>query len=725
MKFVINGSSFNYGKVLVYYTPMRAFDRFSNVHYAIDREQNLISYSQRPNIMLDACGAHGGTLTMPFIYPTESISIPTGDWGNLGTVGLKTFTQLKHANGGTDPIEIHTIIWATDVTLIGSTSQPPANLVAQSGSEYTGMVSSKALIIEKMAGMLEKAPYIGPWAMATQTLAGQVGAVARMFGFSRPIVPEQPMRMIPSIYPNIANSNVHDTAMKLTLDVKQENTVDTRVLGLAGEDEMTISSIAKRQSYLTQFGWGQVNATDARLFTCRVTPFLYSLSGYPSPDNSAIVQQGLVPTAMCFAALPFNRWRGTIKFRFMIVASPYHRGRLMVRFDPRAFVSQELNINETLIVDIEDTHDFEVSVGWSQPQAYCNSPTLTNAGNVLPFDTTVRLLADPLANGLIEVSVLSRLTSPSTTVPNDIRVLVFVSAGDDFEVLGPEDHHLQRVSFFPQSGMEEMKDCEDSPICAMKKYTLSPSQPARQIQAIYDGDPVTSFRQVLKRYNYHDCYTYNILDWTHIKITTSDFPRYRGRVQNGIDATLSSATPPVRIPINACRMTLLNFLTPAFTCRTGGIRHMYVFPKGSNPTWGGPHTVSRNMRPQNFSSSSTVLTANADGPSGHIALKSQISEAETLGLSAMAKVDDNHVLVVELPYSVNRKFLPARYFDYSNFDTNVCPFTSHTIHSYQRLDAQSRYSIKDYVSTAEDFNLSLFLNAPVLFFGQQQPTLVL
>jgi hypothetical protein len=64
------------------------------------------------------------------------------------------------------------------------------------------------------------------------------------------------MRMIPSIYPNIANSNVHDTAMKLTLDVKQENTVDTRVLGLAGEDEMTISSIAKRQSYLTQFGWG-------------------------------------------------------------------------------------------------------------------------------------------------------------------------------------------------------------------------------------------------------------------------------------------------------------------------------------------------------------------------------------------------------------------------------------------------------------------------------------
>jgi hypothetical protein len=152
---------------------------------------------------------------------------------------------------------------------------------------------------------------------------------------------------------------------------------------------------------------------------------------------------------------------------------------------------------------------------------------------------------------------------------------------------------------------------------------------------------------------------------------------------------------------------------------------MYVFPKASNPTWGGPHTVSRNMRPQNFTKAATVLTANTDGPSGHIELKSQTSEAETLGLSAMAKVDNNHALVVELPYSVNRKFLPARYFDYTEFDEDVCPFTSHTIHSYQRYDNQSRNSIKDYVSVAEDFNLSLYLNAPVLFFGQEEPTLVL
>lgn len=158
MKFVVNGSNFNYGKVLVYYTPMRAFDLFSNVHYAIDRDQNLVSYSQRPNIMLDACGAHGGTLTMPFIYPQDSISIPTGDWGNLGTIGLKTFTQLKHANGGTDPIEIHSIIWATDVTLIGSTSQPPANLVPQSGSEYNGMCLARRSSSKKWLGCWKKLP---------------------------------------------------------------------------------------------------------------------------------------------------------------------------------------------------------------------------------------------------------------------------------------------------------------------------------------------------------------------------------------------------------------------------------------------------------------------------------------------------------------------------------------------------------------------------------------
>lgn len=724
MKFVINGSNFNYGKLLVYYTPLASSDRFSITHFPVDREQNLVSYSQRPNILLDACGSHGGTITMPYIYHTDSVVIPTAEWINLGTIGLKSFTSLKHANGNTDTVEIHTFLWATDVSLIGSTSASPANLVPQSGSENTGVVSGKALILAKIAGMLTKAPVIGPWAMATQTLAGDVGAIARMFGFSRPTTIEQPMKMIPNHYPNIANTNLHDTAIKLSLDVKQENTVDTRVLGLAGEDEMTITSIAKRPSYLTQFGWSPSTSTEALLFTCRVTPWLYTLSGYSGSD-APVVQQGLIPTPMCFAAMPFSRWRGTIKFRFFIVASPYHRGRLVLRFDPRAFTSNEFNTNETLVVDIEDTHDFELSVGWAQPQPYCLAPNLIGGANLLPFNNAgPRFGVDDRANGVIEVAVLNRLTSPNNVVNNDIRVLVYVSADDDFEVVGPDNHHLQQVSFFPQSGMEEMKNCEDDPMCAMKSYKFSPSQPARQIQAIYDGDPVTSFRQVLKRYNYHDCHTLNFNDWVHITLTTSDFPRYRGRIPSGIDFTNNSATPPVRVPANACKMTLLNFLTPAFLCRTGGLRHMYVFPKGVNPTWSGPHTISRNMRLQSFALNATPLPANSASPGSSETLKSLVNSFENTGLSAMAITDDNNVLTVELPYSVNRKFLPARHIDFTTPDINTCPFTSHTLHSYMRYDTQSRITIKDYVSIAEDFNLSMFLNAPVLFYGQPFPVLI-
>jgi len=80
---------------------------------------------------------------MPYIYHTDSVVIPTAEWINLGTIGLKSFTSLKHANGNTDTVEIHTFLWATDVSLIGSTSTSPATLVPQSGSENTGVVQEK------------------------------------------------------------------------------------------------------------------------------------------------------------------------------------------------------------------------------------------------------------------------------------------------------------------------------------------------------------------------------------------------------------------------------------------------------------------------------------------------------------------------------------------------------------------------------------------------------
>jgi hypothetical protein len=173
--------------------------------------------------------------------------------------------------------------------------------------EYgTGPVSRPAGIVAKIAGKLTSVPYIGMYARATEIAAGAVSTVATMFGYSRPIVLEDIRPYKPTYLGNMANTNVPDSCQKLTLDVKQETTIDPRVMGLGDTDELVISSIAQRPSYLTQFGWTIAAPSETLLWNTEVSPVVWSTR----PDGS------LSFPACVFAALPFGRWRGSMKYRF-------------------------------------------------------------------------------------------------------------------------------------------------------------------------------------------------------------------------------------------------------------------------------------------------------------------------------------------------------------------------------------------------------------------------
>eukprot|EP01084_Bolivina_argentea_P235709 396542_1 len=115
-------------------------------------------------------------------------------------------------------------------------------------------------------------PGIGVYARATQMAASAVSGVASMFGYSRPVELAEIQPYKPVLIGNMANTNVPDTSNKLTLDVKQELTVDPRVMGLGSADEMTIKSIAQRESYLTTFAWNVADSSESLLWNTEVSP---------------------------------------------------------------------------------------------------------------------------------------------------------------------------------------------------------------------------------------------------------------------------------------------------------------------------------------------------------------------------------------------------------------------------------------------------------------------
>lgn len=728
---VLNGNGFHYGRAIVDYQPLHTVDSFTRNRISI--RQDVVQASQRPHIYLDPTKSQGGSLILPLVIPANAIDIPAQTWNTVGQLVFRSLQDLNHANGAADSVTITVFAWASDVVLSVPTANEPGALLPQAGiyepqagDEYgAGPISRPASIVAKAAGALSNAPVVGLYARATQMAASAISAIATTFGYSRPVLLNDVVSNKPYVLGNLCNSNVPDTSTKLAIDAKQELCCDTRTFGLDGTDEMSVKSIATRESYLTSFGWLIADATESLLWNTEVSPITWS------EVNIGGVTEYHMP-ACCFATIPFKNWRGTMKYRFQIVCSAYHKGRLKIVYDPSYPKTNEYNTNYTYIVDIAKTRDFTVEVGWGQQYPFLNTRIM--GVDVVPYSDSP-LGADPAskANGILSVFVVNELTTPNSTVVNNIEVNVFVSAGDDFEVANPMSQTLEALTWFqpqagvyePQSGIYESQagelgtnqpDADDTPTESI------PVQPNAQLMgakvdstdntnAVFYGEAITSFRQCLKRYNYHASFFFQT-PGDLLKMTRGDFPYYRGWAPGAVHFALNSLA--VSAPHNFGKMTLMNWVTPAYLCRRGGLRWKYHADTPNDHTRSIAMTVQRNVGPtatyQLFSftppamSTSQSTKAWFDANNCALLWNGGVSTA----------ISQNPVLEFELPFMSNERFLPARI-----ANQTATPLTHYHDFEGRALGTgwpETEYvGVKTYVAAAEDYTLGFFMGAPPAF----------
>jgi hypothetical protein len=652
----------------------------------------------------------------------------------MGDIIVHGINDLKHANGATDQVNISVFVWAEDVALSIPTSAEPGSLSPQAGDEYgDGAVSRPMGILARTAGMLTSVPGIGAYAKAAQMGASAMANVAQLFGYARPndISDIKPLR--PAYMGNMANTMIPDSATKLTLDPKQELTVDPKTMGLGSDDEMTVKSIAMRESYYVKFNWPTAAATEDLLWTSRVTPVVWD-------ELSINGQTEYHFPATCFATLPFAKWRGTMKFRFQIVASAYHKGRLKIVYDPYLQVTNEYNTNFTHIVDLAKQRDFSVDIGWGQPQSFCKTDSPVDSP--LPYSTSGPFGTPSTANndfnGYISVYVVNELTTPNSDVNNDIEVNVYVAMCDDFEVVEPTSLLTASLSVFPdaeaaaaqaaapleqQMGTESRQGedltqpdgdrnlDEDKPQSIPVQETLAPKlSPTDYTMDVFYGDPITSFRQVLKRYNFYGTYGPDSAGSQIVNVTQNNFPLYRGYAADGFYNAVSPTDPT---PYNYFTNTLLNYITPAFGARRGGIRWKINGQDTSRrnleivvrrlPSGTGTQAITRSPYEQ----------LNGFSQNQRANMSTQAMTAGLDGLHASAS-QQNPVLEYEVPFYDTFRFYPAKRIE--EFETT--PDNLYALHEIQYM-VQSIGSaitnITTYVSTGEDFMLAFYLGPPVYY----------
>lgn len=563
VKIMINGNSFYYGRLMADYLPLYNYDNLSASTGAI--KNNLTQASQRMHVCLDPTTSQGGTLTLPYFYFVNAVSIPLAEWNVLGYMTIREIQALKHANGSTTKVNISVYAWAEDVHLGVATSVPSTSLIPQGGDEYSkGPVSGMLSATAAAMGSLKKIPWFQPYAKATQSIASIGAQVATMFGFSRPAQVENVTIMRKALLGPLATTNRGDPCNKLSVDAKQELTVDPTTVGLNVEDEMAIAYIASQQSYITQFPWTIAAAANALLWNTYVTPEMFSKSAAFTYN-----------TACATAAYPFTYWRGTMRYRFQIVASSFHRGRLLITWDPNYNATTEANIQYTKIVDLVDERDFTMDVCWGQKATFLP----LSKTNSLQYGTTPLAVQLPNMNGVLSVFVLNELTSPNSAVNNDISINVYVSGTDNFEVAVPID--ILKVASYagtlvPQGGDvagDEVNEQEEAnaPVTTTAKECVGEDIVTDHTLDVYFGESIPSIRQLLKRYT--KAFSNLLVGAAGTRVLTfeADFPPYRGYLANGRHLTVGS------VASNIVNTTPLHWFTPCYAGRRGAMRSKYVF----------------------------------------------------------------------------------------------------------------------------------------------------
>ncbi len=614
VKVITNGSPFLYGSLRMVYTPLNygAGGFKSNTAVGTVAQGVLIPTSQKPGVWVTPAHSEGAEMTLPFIWPRSFLRVGRlSDFTEMGVLDTWVYNVLQSANGATSSVSVQMYAWMEDVILAGPTLQ-----VALQADEYgVGPVSAPASAIAAVSKKFEDTPVIGRFAKATTIGASAVSSIATLFGFTNvPVIEDtRPVRNSP--FPQLATADIGYTTEKLSLDPKNELSIDPAIVGMNGADELAIANFATRESYLAGVDWTSAMTIDTPLFTSRVQPQL----GFNSGTIYQFVPMGLLSTL-------FRNWRGDVIFRFRFIASPFHKGRVRISYDPYSTSVQTATDTGPYvfnkIVDLGAETDVEFRVPYQQALPWCYTNTLPDVTYWSTSTTPTVTTNDTTANGIISLKVLTALTGPAST--STVGVQVFVRGAENMEFSNPCIGNYDLTPFALQS--EEYSEPGQA---AEEVLGSGPSSDSTNRALVNFGESVRSLRTLLRRQNMLD--TIIIPAPTAgtagtYRINQTRFPAHYGYDPAGWQQAKGTLVPASNFAFNFAQSTPWHLISNCFLAQRGSMiwtfnpskaslgvvsritRYNYTFPGYSNGYQSGL-TTNDNVRECSIWKNATATNA--------------------------------------------------------------------------------------------------------------------
>lgn len=397
LRFVMSASQFVQGRVYVAYNPGGALD-----DQVFNRISSLTSMTSLPYVSYVDPGI-GNDIEWSIPYHESDPYTPIESVGDMGgSLYSNAIIGFENANTGTpSATTISVLAWMTDVELLIA-AQP------QSGQGTSGMSRALMAATNSLKGA---AAMVGVKSVSTAFHA--IGDIASAFGFTREVDTRDHMPVRMRTQAGWAVTEGAENSYPLTADPLAEKTVATDFAIGIQEDEMIVGKMASRYSYVTALTWTESSAT---IWQSYVSPIL--------TNNSCLAT----------VTLPFAYWRGSIKYKLSAIRTPFHKGKLLVKWSPGIIAADSsFNTGYSVIWDLDTTPEIEVIIAYNKENYW------SKVGNRYLFANS------HWANGFISVYVLEPLTGPTDVV--SVPIHVFACGGPDFAVSCPTLGAINRIGY--------------------------------------------------------------------------------------------------------------------------------------------------------------------------------------------------------------------------------------------------------------------------------------
>lgn len=595
IKIIVNASPFFYGLAFATYRP------FSNTTFkpgqlkdALNNEGPSGSATCRQRIDILPSKSQGGEMMLPYINIRNWIRIGRiADFNTMGEIDMWSIDQLYNASTSSSAsVTIQVFAWAEDVKLSGATSQLPLQALEicsrplqADTANRGGPISNIATSISKAAGQYAFVgpPEIAPYALATEVVFKGVSDIASSFGYSDAPVIDNVAAFKNLPFHGMCSSEISSPYEKLTIDPKNQITIDNRIAGGDGVDEMSISYLVGKRCVYRMNTWSDISAVDTILVRINVSPFILmgATGGLPTTNIPLYMHP------MTLVSNMFRFWRGTMVYRFKFICTPYHRGRLIVYWDPMssADTSFSATTNLNIIVDISVNREVEIEVPYMQPVSYLRVGS-SFLKNLSISENSVSAYDPDLHNGRLCVKVLNKLTAPDASAP----VLIYCEVSmKDADFASPSDaSSTPNVCYsyleVQSADIEDNQEIHSQNI-AKVKITQHP-----KLNTIYCGERILSIRSLARRSTHYRSYCFSNISptatWAVIYGNFSRRPCYFGYDVNGWSAANKISAVGVH-NFNYVSDHFINKLRPCFVgdrgsinyninCRTSGFSSVYI-----------------------------------------------------------------------------------------------------------------------------------------------------